>query len=112
MFKKLVAIVLACFAAAALAASVDANKATLADLDGIKGLGPAKSAAILEARQAAPFKDWPDLIARVKGIGEGNAAKYSAAGLTVNGAAFKAAAPAKAADKPAAKTAEVKAGKP
>lgn len=89
MFKQLVAAALAWFAIAASAAPIDVNKATLADLDGIKGIGPAKAAAILEARKAAPFKDWPDLIGRVKGIGEGNAARYSAEGLTVNGAPFK-----------------------
>ena len=50
------------------------------------------------------------MVVRVKGVGEGNAAKFSTDGLTVNGAAFagapaKAAAPAaaKKEDKPAAK---------
>ena len=33
--------------------------------------------------------DWADLIRRVKGIGMGNAAKLSAQGLRVNGAAFQ-----------------------
>ncbi|MBI5256963.1 MAG: helix-hairpin-helix domain-containing protein [Burkholderiales bacterium] len=111
MFKQLAAAALAWFAIAASAASVDVNKATQADLDGIKGIGPAKAAAILEARKSAPFKDWQDLIGRVKGIGEGNAAKYSAEGLTVNGAAFK--ADAAATTKPATtKPADTKAGKP
>ena len=42
-----------------------------------------------------------DLIERVKGVGEGNAVKFSAEGLTVGGAGFKgvAAAPAAAAAK-------------
>ena len=54
------------------------------------------------------FKDWTDLIDRVKGLGEGNAAKFSTEGLTVNGAAFKGAAAA-AATKKDEKKAETKA---
>ena len=104
MFKRLLAAVLAMMAAAAFAA-VDVNKATAADLDGIKGIGPGISAKILDERKKGNFKDWNDLVERVKGIGEGNAAKFSAEGMTVNGSAFKgvAAAPtAKKEDKPTA----------
>jgi competence protein ComEA len=105
MFKKLMAAVLAMMAAAAFAA-VDVNKATAAELDGIKGIGPSISAKILDERKKGNFKDWNDLVERVKGIGEGNAAKFSTEGLTVNGTAFKgaAAAPtaAKKEDKPTA----------
>ena len=39
-------------------------------------------------RVKAPFRDWADLMARVKGIGAGNAARFSAQGLTVNGQAY------------------------
>ena len=74
---------------AASFAAVDVNKATVAELDGIKGIGPAMSTRILDARKKGEFKSWDDLLARVKGIGQGNAAKYSAGGLTVNGAPFK-----------------------
>ncbi|MBS0434392.1 MAG: helix-hairpin-helix domain-containing protein [Proteobacteria bacterium] len=101
MIKKLVAIVLALFAAAAFAASVDVNKASQADLDAVKGIGPAISGKIVEERKKGAFKDWNDLIDRVKGVGEHNAAKFSEGGLTVNGAAFKGAPAAPAA--PAAK---------
>ena len=73
MFKKILATLLAFVAAAAFAA-VDVNKASQADLEGIKGIGPAISAKILDARKAGAFKDWPDFIERVKGVGEGNAA--------------------------------------
>jgi competence protein ComEA len=100
----LLAAVLALMAATAFAA-VDVNKATMADLDGIKGIGPGISAKILDERKKGNFKDWNDLVERVKGIGEGNAAKFSAEGMTVNGSAFKgvAAAPmAKKEDKPMA----------
>lgn len=89
MFKKILASLLVLFAAASFAA-VDINKATPADLDSIKGIGPSTSAKILDERKTAPFKDWADLIQRVPGIGDKRAAKLSAEGLTVNGDAFKA----------------------
>jgi Bacterial regulatory helix-turn-helix protein, lysR family len=44
------------------------------------------------AREAASFKNWNDMVDRVGGIGPGNAAKFSQAGLTVGGAAFDSAA--------------------
>ena len=93
MLKKLLFTLLALFAAAAFAA-VDANKADQAQLETIKGIGPSISAKIIDERKKSPFKDWTDMVERVKGVGEGNAAKFSEAGLTVNGAAFKG-APAK-----------------
>ena len=96
MLKKLLAIVALLFAAAAFAA-VDVNKASSAELDGIKGIGPAISTKILDERKKGNFKDWNDFIERVKGVGEGNGAKFSAEGLTVNGASFKGVAPAAAA---------------
>lgn len=105
MFKRILATMLALFAAAAFAA-VDANKATQAELETVTGIGPAISGKILEERKKAPFKDWNDLIERVKGVGDGNAAKFSTGGLTVRGAAFKGApatpAGSKKEDKPAA----------
>ncbi len=92
MFKTFLAGLLALFAAAAFAA-VDINKGDQAALESIKGIGPAMSGRLLEERKKSPFKDWPDLIGRVKGIGEGNAAKFSENGLTVNGEPYKGAAP-------------------
>ena len=98
MLKKILAIVAMMYAAMAFAA-VDVNKATAAELDAIKGIGPGISTKILDERKKGNFKDWNDFVDRVKGVGEGNAAKFSAEGLTVNGAGFKgaAAAPGKAA---------------
>ena len=93
MIKKILAAMLALFAAVAFAA-VDVNKATQAELEAIKGIGPAIAGKILDERKKASFKDWNDMVERVKGVGERNAAKFSAEGLTVNGAAF-AGAPAK-----------------
>ena len=105
MLKKILAFMVMLYAAVAFAA-VDVNKASAADLDGIKGIGPAISGRIIDERKKGNFKDWGDFIERIKGVGEGNAAKFSAEGLTVGGSAYKsaAAAPAvKAADaKPAA----------
>ena len=101
MLKKILAFVAMLYAAASFAA-VDVNKATAAELDGIKGIGPAISGKIIDERKKGNFKDWNDFITRVQGVGEGNAAKFSAEGLTVNGASFNGAAPAaKKADKPA-----------
>ena len=94
MIKRLLAALFALIAATAFAA-VDVNKASQADLEAIKGIGPSISGKILDERKKGNFKDWPDLVERVKGVGEGNAAKFSTEGLTVNGQGFKgAAAPA------------------
>jgi competence protein ComEA len=98
MLKKILAFVVMLYAAASFAA-VDVNKATAAELDGVKGIGPSISSKIIDELKKGNFKDWNDFIERVKGVGEGNAAKFSAEGLTVGGAAFKgavAAAPAAA----------------
>lgn len=102
MLKKILAVLAMLYAAASFAA-VDVNKATSAELDGIKGIGPAISAKILDERKKGNFKDWNDFITRVQGVGETNAAKFSAEGLTVNGAGYKgaAAAPSKKDAKPA-----------
>lgn len=101
MFKKLIAFFAAMSLVAAFAA-VDVNKGSDAQLDSIKGIGPATSALIMTERKKAEFKNWDDLISRVKGLGEKTAAKLSEGGLTVGGASYKpsAAAPA-AAPKPA-----------
>ena len=109
MFKKLLAFFAAMTVVVAFAA-VDVNKATPAELDGIKGIGPAISTKIVDERKKGNFKSWEDFIERVKGIGEGNAAKFSAEGLTVGGAGYKgaSAAPAKKDDKPAASAAAAK----
>lgn len=88
MRRWLIAGLLAVCAAAAQP-SADANLASLAEIERIKGVGTVLAANILEARAKGPFMDWADLILRVKGIGMRNAAKLSAQGLRVNGAAFQ-----------------------
>lgn len=96
MFKTILAFFVMLYAAVAFAA-VDVNKASAADLDGLKGIGPAISGRIIDERKKGNFKDWNDFIQRVKGVGEGNAAKFSAEGMTVDGSAYKAATAAPAA---------------
>lgn len=103
MLKKILAIVAMLYAAASFAA-VDVNKATAAELDGLKGIGPGISGKIVDERKKGDFKDWNNFIERVKGVGDKNAAKFSSEGMTVNGAPFKGAAAA-----PAAKAGEKKA---
>jgi competence protein ComEA len=127
MFKKLLLLIVTFAASMGFAfAEVDVNKADQAALDGIKGIGPAKSKMIIEERsKGGNFKDWTDFATRVKGIGEKSAVKLSEAGLTVNGqtmsgmvaktpgaAAKKAAEPPSAPSVPAAATKAATASKP
>ena len=107
--RTLLAAALATLAFAAHAA-VDVNKASQAELESVKGIGPALSAKILEARKAGEFKSWTDLVDRVVGIGTGNAGRFSQAGLTVRGSAYPG-SPAATPAKPAA-TATVSATTP
>jgi competence protein ComEA len=97
MIRNFLSLVLAVFALNAFA--VDVNQASRADLETVKGIGPGLSAKIMDARKSGNFKDWSDLVERVGGIGPGNAARFSQAGLTVGGTTFDgkpaAAAPAK-----------------
>lgn len=87
MLKKILCLIAMLYAAAAFAA-VDVNKATVAELDGIKGIGPGISAKIIKERKKGAFKDWNDFIGRVKGIGEISATRFSAEGLTVDGSSY------------------------
>ena len=96
MLKKLLMLLTLLYAAVSFAA-VDVNQASAADLDSIKGIGPAISGKILDERKKGAFKDWNDFISRVNGLGEKNAAKFSAQGMTINGSAYSGApAPAPA----------------
>jgi competence protein ComEA len=86
MLKRLLLAIAAAVATMGIAfAQVDVNKADQAALDTIKGIGPAKSKAILEERAKGQFKDWADFESRVKGVGEKSAIRLSEAGLQVNG---------------------------
>ena len=63
--------------------ALEINHATEAELDGLRGLGPAFTRRILSERDIRPFADWPDLMRRVSGMGGVTAQKLSAQGLTV-----------------------------
>lgn len=98
MFKKFLPLIVATcsviFMQPAMAA-VEINTADQAQLDSVAGIGPSTSRAILEERKKhGNFKDWNDLEQRVRGIGERNSIKLSAAGLTVNGQSHNAKASA------------------
>ena len=68
MFRQVLTALLAAFAFNAFAA-VDANQASQAELESVKGIGPGLSGRIIDARKTASFKDWSDLQQRVSGVG-------------------------------------------
>jgi competence protein ComEA len=68
--------------------ALDINQANEAELDSIKGMGPALSAKVLSARAQGPFISWSDLMQRVSGIRQNKAQQLSEQGLRVNGQAF------------------------
>ncbi|WP_295957206.1 helix-hairpin-helix domain-containing protein [Rhodoferax sp.] len=69
-------------------AGVDVNRADVAALDGIRGIGPSMSRKILLEREQGKFKNWTDFMARVPGVKDKTAAKFSAQGLTVDDQEF------------------------
>jgi competence protein ComEA len=71
-------------------AAVDANKASVKELEAVKGIGPALSAKIVKARTDAPFRNWDDMMTRVSGVGPVTAARLSTQGFTVGGSAYAA----------------------
>lgn len=87
MIRILIALLMATIAFASQAA-VELNKASQAELETVKGIGPSMSTKIVGERKNGAFKDWSDVVTRVKGVGPGNASKFSADGLTVNGTEF------------------------
>jgi competence protein ComEA len=89
MFRRLIVACLAAFALNAFAA-VEINRASRAELETVKGIGPGLSAKIMKEREAGEFKDWADMVKRVPGVGAASADKLSKAGLTVGGSGFDA----------------------
>ena len=84
------ALVLAFFAemaSAAPAVTVDANAASAAELERVRGIGPALSSRIVAARSTGgPFRDTDDFRRRVRGVGEANLRRMLASGLVLGGA--------------------------
>ena len=74
--------------ASSAAFALDINLANEAELDSVKGMGPALSAKVLKARAQRPFTNWTDLMKRVSGIRDNKAQQFSQQGLTVNGQVF------------------------
>jgi competence protein ComEA len=67
----------------ATAAALDVNLANQAQLEAVRGVGPALAEKILEQRQRRAFADWADFVARVPGVGTRRATQLAAAGLTI-----------------------------
>jgi competence protein ComEA len=64
--------------------AVDVNRASQAELESVKGIGPKMAQSILAERdKGGPFKSSEDLAERVKGIGDKKLAALQTAGLTV-----------------------------
>ena len=87
MARFLVAALFA-FCASSAFAAVDVNRATQAELEAVRGVGPALAEQILAQRRKAVFRDWKDFIDRIHGVGAGSAARLSAAGLTIEGVGY------------------------
>ena len=68
--------------------ALELNQATEAELDSLKGLGPALNRRVREARAQRAFRDWADFQQRVSGMGVHKARAFSEQGLTVQGQPF------------------------
>ena len=84
-------------AVASIAAALEVNTASQAELESLKGVGTVLSAKLVKARSVQAFTDWSDLMKRVPGVRAATAARLSAGGLTVAGAPYADAAAAAAA---------------
>ena len=70
-------------------AAVNANTASVEELQVVAGIGPTIAQRIVDERRKGPYKGLDDIQARVKGIGETSIRKMAAAGLTVSGGRTK-----------------------
>ena len=68
--------------------ALEINQANEAELDSIKGMGPAMTRKVLNARAEKPFINWKDLMSRVTGMGKNKAQQFSDQGVLVNGLTF------------------------
>ena len=86
LLKQWVVGALACVQLSVFALEI--NQANEAELDSIKGMGPAMTRKVLAARADKPFINWKDLMSRVRGIGKNKAQQFSEQGVLVNGQSF------------------------
>jgi len=63
--------------------ALDLNLANEAELDSLRGIGPATTAQIMAARQHHVFVSWSDFMTRVRGIGPATAQSLSDQGATI-----------------------------
>ena len=84
-------------AVASIAAALEVNTASQAELESLKGVRTVLSAKLIKARSVQAFTDWSDLMKRMPGVRAATAARLSAGGLTVAGAPYADAAAAAAA---------------
>jgi competence protein ComEA len=70
------------------APAMDINSASEADMDSLRGVGPATTRRILAEREVAAFASWHDLMTRVKGVRSAAARRWSDQGVTVGGQPF------------------------
>ena len=68
--------------------ALELNQATEAQLDSLKGMGPALNRRVREARTERVFSDWADFQKRVSGMGAVKARAFSQQGLTIQGQSF------------------------
>ena len=68
--------------------ALEINQANEAELDSIKGMGPAMTRRVLIARAEKNFTNWKDLMSRVAGIAKAKAQQFSDQGVLVNGQSF------------------------
>lgn len=97
MFKRFASIVALCIGVVSAAAAVEVNTSTAQELTGVNGIGSAIAERIVIERNNQPYRDWADLIQRVRGVGEKQAQRLSESGLTVDGASFNSSAASTAA---------------
>lgn len=74
--------------AGAAGAQVETNRASAAELQTVRGIGPVLAARIVEARAQGPFANWQDFEQRVPGVGIKTAQKLSLHGLRIDGRSF------------------------
>lgn len=80
--------------------ALELNTASRAQLESLRGLGPALVERLLQARQSRAFEGWADLRQRVRGIGPALAQQLSDQGLRVAGEAWPGSEPAARASDP------------